>query len=85
MANPSVQIETVAKLEDRIETARQRAAAALRAAREARGLSLRQVGPHVGITYSALSNLERGESWETTTARRVAAFYGEPGDESAAA
>jgi transcriptional regulator with XRE-family HTH domain len=64
--------------------AKQRAAAALREAREARGLSLRQVCPHVNLSAGALSEIERGMMWETSTVRRVAAFYA-PADTSAAA
>lgn len=74
MPKRSVQIEEVARLEERLAASRRAAANALRSLRERRGLSLRQVSPHVQLSAGALSQLERGESWETQTAARVAAF-----------
>jgi ribosome-binding protein aMBF1 (putative translation factor) len=73
--NPSVHIETVARLERRLAEARERAAEALREARERQGLSLRQVSPYVRLSAAGLSLLETGQTWETSTARRVLEFY----------
>lgn len=85
MANPSVQIDAVARLETSLVDARKRAAAALRETREAKGLSLRQVSQHVALSPAALSLLENGKTWQTSTARRVLAFYREVAVEAVAA
>lgn len=75
MPNPSVQIARVARLEQQLADARQRAGAALRAERESRGLSLRDVAPHVHLSAGAISELERAETWSTPTAVRVLQHY----------
>jgi hypothetical protein len=75
MPSPSVQIESVARLERELGEARRRASAALRRMREARQLSLRQASPRVGLSPAGLSMLETGQTWETSTARRVVEAY----------
>jgi ribosome-binding protein aMBF1 (putative translation factor) len=75
MPNPSVQIARVSRLERQLAEARQRAGRALRQTREARGLSLRDVAPHVNLSAGALSEMERAETWATPTAERVLRFY----------
>lgn len=76
MPTPTVhRIESIARLEARLKAARARAAAALRRQRERADLSLREAAPLVGLSPAGLSLLERGETWETTTARRVLAAY----------
>jgi transcriptional regulator with XRE-family HTH domain len=75
MPNPVGQIEAVARREDALKRARARAAGALRRTREQKGLSLRQASERVGLSAGGLSLLERAMTWETETARRVAAAY----------
>lgn len=75
MPNPSVQIARVTRLEQQLAESRQRAGRALRDLRESRGLSLRDVAPHVALSAGALSQMERAETWSTATATRVLRFY----------
>ena len=70
-----VQMAQIEALERAIIGLQQSVAVSLRAARESRSLSLRDVAPHVGLTAAALHNLERGKSWRTPSARRVAEYY----------
>lgn len=84
MKPPAVYIDRVARLEAELASERRNAAAALRARRERAGLSLRQASPIVGLSAGGLSLLERAETWETRTARRVLAAYDPPGRTEAA-
>lgn len=55
----------------------------LRRTRLQRGLSLRDVAPHIGMSISYMSDLERGRKGEPSlsVARSLAAFYGVTIDE----
>jgi ribosome-binding protein aMBF1 (putative translation factor) len=69
------QIDKVDLMERELSGLRRSVALALRFQRESALLSLRDVAVKVRLTPAALSNLERGKSWRTKTARRVAEFY----------
>lgn len=71
------QIATVVRLETELVIARKAAVKALRAERRALGLSLRAIRPKARRSIATLSNLERGKSWETKLAARLARLYGE--------
>jgi ribosome-binding protein aMBF1 (putative translation factor) len=70
-----VQIEAVAALEGVLFDLKRTAASAMRREREAKSLSLRDVAVKVNLAPAAVSNIERGKSWRTETARRIAQFY----------
>jgi ribosome-binding protein aMBF1 (putative translation factor) len=69
------QIDKVDLMERELAALRRSVALALRFQRERALLSLRDVAVKVHLAPAALSNLERGKSWRTKTARRVAEFY----------
>lgn len=66
------QVQLVGRLERELAAARKKTAAKIRKVREDCGLSLSQIQPFVGLSRAGISNLERGVTWETTTAERVA-------------
>jgi len=72
---PGVQIEDVERLERDLAAARRDIARQLREQRAASGLSLRDVAPKVRLSAGALSQTERGQTWETKTVRRILRFY----------
>lgn len=67
-------VDEVARIEGDLEAARHRAGMAIRTAREAKSISLRQAATQLRLSPGALSELERGRSWRTKTALRVARF-----------
>jgi ribosome-binding protein aMBF1 (putative translation factor) len=72
-----VQIEQIEQLEGLLRGLRRSTAMTMLTEREALGLSLREVAEHVGLTAVAINNMERGKSWRTSSARRVAELYSE--------
>lgn len=70
------QIAEVARMEAELAAARRAAAKALRARRQALGLTLRAVKPRARRSIGMLSDMERGKAWETKLAIRLAKFYG---------
>jgi ribosome-binding protein aMBF1 (putative translation factor) len=70
-----VQIDAVEALEQALVGLRLSAASAMRRERESKSLSLRDVAAEVNLAPAAVSNIERGKSWKTETARRIAQFY----------
>jgi hypothetical protein len=70
------QIAVVAQLESELTAARKAAAKTLKAQRKALGLSLRAVRPKARRSIAMLSDLERGRTWETKLAERLARVYG---------
>lgn len=71
------QIAVVAQLESELSAARKEAAKTLRAQRKALGLTLRAVRPKARRSIAMLSDLERGKTWETKLAARLARMYEE--------
>jgi hypothetical protein len=70
-----VQIEQIEQLEELLRGLRRSAAMTMLIERGKLSLSLREVSAHVGLTTVAINNLERGKSWRTSSARRVAEHY----------
>jgi ribosome-binding protein aMBF1 (putative translation factor) len=70
-----VQINAVEAVEALLVAVRRTAAIAMLREREDKGLSLRDVAAKVRLAPAAVSNIERGKSWKTETARRIAQFY----------
>lgn len=64
-------LQDAVTLEKQLADAKVRTAKALREAREARGYSLRAIAKAARLSPSALSDLERGETWQSKTAARV--------------
>ena len=70
-----VQIERVERLEEEATHLKRAIGLALRSERETAGLSLRDVGPRVGLTAAGISLIELGKAKRTTTLRRLVEFY----------
>jgi ribosome-binding protein aMBF1 (putative translation factor) len=68
-------VDRVRYLEAELREAKLTTARALREAREAAGLSLRDVSPRVRLSAPTLSLVERGIVWNTKTVTRVAKVY----------
>jgi predicted transcriptional regulator len=68
-------IAEIRNLEAELQQKRSIVAAALKAERMKRELSLRQVGRRVNIAPSGLLEIENGERWRTDTVARVVRFY----------
>jgi ribosome-binding protein aMBF1 (putative translation factor) len=70
-----VQIEQIEQLEEVLRGLQQSTANTMLHEREAMSLSLREVSLKVRLTAAAINNIERGKSWRTKTARKIAEFY----------
>lgn len=70
-----VHLERAVTLERELQAARKAVGECLRAQREAAGKSLRDVAPTARLTGAALSNIERGISWNTRTITRLVRTY----------
>lgn len=73
---PAVQVETVVRIERELKEARKVAAKALREARKSRHVTLRKAARGIRLSPAALSQLERGATWESKTALKVVRFLG---------
>ena len=71
----ALQLAPAIRLERELEEERRRIAFALRSKREGSGTSLRELAVKAGVSAPSLSNIERGEQWETKTIVRLARIY----------
>ena len=68
-------VDEVEAMERELVAKRREAAKRLRMARRATKLSLRAVSEKVRISPPAIHTTERGKTWETKTALKLARFY----------
>lgn len=73
-------LDEAVSLEKQLDAARQRTAKAIRALRETRGHSLRTIAKSARLSPAALSELERGRTWNSKTAAKVLRALGRAGD-----